>query len=187
MDSSGSEHFRFRSVAERYARAIFELALEEGRVDETLRELERFDTVFRAVSALPSFLKEKELSREKKLALVREVAKVLSISPAVHNAISLLVDKGRIPLFHEIAVLYKHMAERYEKLTRVEASVADASLTVPFKEKIERIMSEELKRKVVCDVSVDPSLIGGATIRIGDISCDTSISGRLSEMRDKLL
>lgn len=187
MNGSGSEHFRSRGVSERYAKAIFELALEEGRVDETLSELERFDKVFRAVSELPSVLKEKELSRAKKLTLVREVAKFLSISPSVRNTILLLVEKGRMPLFHEIAVLYEHMAERYEKLTRVEACVADASLTASFKKRIERIMSEELKHKVVCDVSVDPSLLGGATIRIGDVSCDTSVSGRLSEMKDKLL
>jgi F-type H+-transporting ATPase subunit delta len=187
MGSSGSKHFRCRSVAERYARAIFELALDAQRVDETLSELNRFDAVFCAVNALPSVLREKELSREKKLAIVREIAKVLSLSPTVNNAICLLIDKGRISIFHEIAVLYKRMAETYEKLARVEASVADASLKVSFKEKIERIMSDELKRKVVCDIRVDPSLIGGATIRIGDVSCDTSISGSLSEMRDKLL
>ena len=187
MDSSGSEHFRCRSVAERYARAIFELALDAGRTDETANELNRLDEAFCEVPALLSVLKEKELSREKKQAIVREIAKALPVSPIVCNAICLLIDKGRISIFHEIAVLYKRMAEAYAKLTRVEASVADASLKISFKEKIERIMSDELKRKVVCDVRIDPSLMGGATIRIGDVSCDTSVSGRLSEMRDKLL
>lgn len=79
------------------------------------------------------------------------------------------------------------MAEEFERMAHVKAQVANPSLVSTIKDRIEKILSDTLKKKVVCETRVDPSLIGGAIVKIGDIVVDASVVGRLERMKEDLL
>lgn len=178
---------RFGALARRYALALFDLAYEVKRVKEIQEELQRFDETLKKVPTLYIVLEDKEVSFKSKQNVIAEISKTISMSLITQNAIMLIVEKGRLGLFDSIAESYRKMAEEFECLTRVEAWVANPSLVQTVKDRVEKILSDTLKKKVVCDTLVEPLLIGGAIVKIGDIEIDASIAGRLAKMKEELI
>lgn len=174
-------------VAHRYARALFDLAYEGGKTGDFLAELTRFDDASRQEPRLLLVLEDKEVPLKTKRTLILSIASLLSLSPLVCNAISLLADKGRIGLFPDIVYAYRNMEEGFQRLKRVAVRIATASHADLFKERIEHSLSDAFKQRIQCETSVDASIIGGAVIKIGDIVLDASIAGKLARMREELL
>ncbi len=181
------KHFKFRTLARRYATAIFDLAMDEGSVGKVQDELNLFGEAFSKIPMLPSILEDDEIAINTKKLLIDKIASSLSLSKLSVNSIHLLVEKRRIGIFDAVLSYYKDMADAFERIARAEARVADKNLAAIFKDKIEKILSDVLRKKTVCETVVDPSLIGGAVVKVGDISIDASISGRLEKMRQELL
>ena len=94
---------KYNIIANRYARAIFELALDEGRLEAILSELELFNKALEEVYVLKRTIDNKEIAATKRHGIIREVSKTLSLSPLVCHTIMLLVDKDRTDLFSSIA------------------------------------------------------------------------------------
>lgn len=181
------KHFKYGTLARRYATAVFDLAHEDGRVDEVKAEITVFGEALNKVPQLLRALEDKEIQINIKKRVVGDVSSALSLSPLVTNTIKLLVEKGRISIFDAILSSYTGMAEIFERMARAEARIADKILVGAFKDKIEKILSEALKKKTVCETIVDESLIGGAVVKVGDIAIDASIAGRLDRMKEELL
>lgn len=181
------KYFKFGTLARRYAAAIFDLAQEGGKIDGVGRELALFGKALNTVPPLLRALEDKEVALKTKLRVVSEIAASLSLSPFVVNSIRLLVEKGRLPLFDAVVSSYQGMAEIVQRMARAKAKIADKELVAAFKERIEKMLSDILKKKTVCETTVDPSLIGGAVVRIGDIAIDASVAGRLQRMKEELL
>jgi len=180
-------HLHYGIIANRYAKAVFELAHEEGKSKEVLAEFELFEKMLSDMPMLPRALQDEKVALASRLAIISDVSKVLSLSPLVCNTLLLLIQKDRFHLFAKIIASYRTTAEHLERLSHVSARIADANLTAIFQERIEKILFDILKHPVQCDITVDSSLIGGAVVRMGDISLDASVSGRLEKMREELL
>ncbi len=178
---------KFSSIGRRYARAIFDLSLEEGKVVQTAAELAGFEEALTSVPSLLKVLQDKEVTRSSKQGVVREVVRSLSLSPLVCNALLLIMEKGRMGVFGTIVRSYGVMAEAYSRTTHVSARVAEGRLAEVVKRKVEEVLAKTLKKEIFCDAEVDPTLFGGAVIRIGDVSLDASIAGRLKKMEEELL
>ena len=181
------KNLKYKALANRYAKAIFELAREKNIIGPVSEELTRFLDVFCKSSDVFLVLKDEEINLPKRKTIVTEIAKAISLSPLVINFTFILLDKERIGLFERITESFMEMKESFEKLSRVEASIADPALTDFFKNKVETALSGVLKKKVICDVCVNPEIIGGAIIKIGDVSLDASVAGMLSKMKEKLI
>jgi len=187
MVRSTSKHFKFGALARRYASAIFDLASEEGRTRPLLEEFQRFNDALQKVPLLCKSLEDKEISNKSKRQIITEIAKVISLSAVSQNAIMLIAQKGRLTLFDSITESYRKMAEELERMARVEVQVANQALVKTVQDGIEKILSDVLKKKIVCDTRVDSSLIGGAIVKIGDVAIDASIAGRLAKMKEELI
>lgn len=182
-----SSHSKFCALARRYASALFDLAREDGRVGEILGELQSFKEAQDKVPSLCKSLEDKEVPHRSKQQIIFEIAKMLRLSPLCQNALLLIIEKNRLELFGSIVESYRKMAEEFERMTHVRAQIANPLLVSTIKDRVEKILSDILKKKVVCETMVDSSLIGGAIVRIGDIVVDASISGRLAKMKEELL
>lgn len=93
-----STHFKFGSLARRYASALFDLAREDGRVDEILEELQRFQEAQDKVPPLCKSLEDKEVPHRSKRQIILEIAKVLNLSPLCQNALA-YHRKGSVETF----------------------------------------------------------------------------------------
>ena len=113
-----------RILAERYAKALFSLGLEEKSLDRFCDEIGR---LARAVAVEPQLLKilsYKELAWEKREGILNELATKLFLSPYVQNFLKLILRRGRIQLFPFIAEAFESLVRKSENVMIAKVKVA---------------------------------------------------------------
>jgi len=172
-------------AAHRYAKALFGLAQDERRHHEVRGELERLDRLFGESRELrDALLTPLHPAAERKAAL-RAIAKVSGVSPLVQNFMSYLVDQRRLIDFDGIVTAYAELADKAAGLLTAEV-VAASPLDERRKDRLRRALSERTGQEVRLQIEVDPSLIGGAIAKIGDLVFDGSLRTQLGQLRATL-
>lgn len=172
-------------AAQRYAKALFGLAQDEHRHREVRGELERLSALFagsREVEA--ALLTPMHPAAERKAAL-RALAARENVSPLVQNFLGYLVDQRRLIQFGAIAAAYAEFADQAEGLLTAEVVVA-SPLDDRRKDRLRRALSDRTGREVRLQIEVDPSLIGGAIAKVGDLVFDGSLRTQLAQLRANL-
>jgi len=172
-------------AAQRYAKALFGLAQDDRRHREVRGELERLSAIFsgsREVAA--ALLTPMHPAAERKAAL-RALAVRENVSPLVQNFLGFLVDQRRLIQFDAIAAAYAELADQAEGMLTAEVTVASA-LDDRRKDRLRRALSERTGREVKLQIEIDPTLIGGAIAKIGDLVFDGSLRTQLSQLRANL-
>lgn len=172
-----------RSTARRYAEAAFEIAERDGSVDAWLD----------AFAAAESLLDEPGLTRllanpaipaAQRAALLEQVAGE-RITGGPRRLLQLLVARGRIERLPEVA-------REFRRLNRLRAGITQAAITsaTPLTEAEVAALTAQLTGmtggSVEVSLSVDPELLGGVQVRLGDRLIDGSVRGRLERLRSKL-
>lgn len=170
------------SAARRYAEAAFEVAAQTRAVAEWLRQLgDVRDGLESSTAAL--FFKDPNVTRDQKL----ETLAVLfpDVGPEVMNLLKMLAVRDRL---HLLPAICRDM----EALDRQARGVLEAEVTVarPFgqdeKNDIARRLADATGKHVDVQMNVDPSLLGGIVVRIGDELIDASVAGRLARLRHQM-
>lgn len=166
-------------AAKRYAKALFAVAKEKGTIEETGEQL---DAVAEALSNadVRAFFDHPNIGADAKLRALKE-ATAGKVSDYVSNSLQLLLQRGRSSAVGDVATAYKSIAN--EALGRAYAQVTSAfSLSPEQQDEVARRFSEMTGKKVTVDTVVDPSLLGGIRVRIGDTLYDGSLSTKLAEL-----
>src|SRR5690606_21477656 len=172
------------TVAERYARAIFELSTETGQ--DLVRPIQAFADVYKGSRELRSVLDNPLIERSKRDAVLEEVAARVGLRGPALNAIRLLADRRTLRALPEIARRLSRLADRHAGVVR--ATVASAVRLPDFVyQRIEQELSNAIGRRILLGRREDPALIGADVARIGDNIIDGSIRGRLAEVERRLL
>jgi F-type H+-transporting ATPase subunit delta len=172
------------AVAHRtYARALFEAAQEEGRLERVHEELADFAATVAEVEQLRSVLESPEVESRAKAGLVDDV--LGRADPLVRNFVRLLVDKGRIAELSEITTEFEALVAREQGILDVELTTAVELSQKDFDALVDRI-GKASGRKVRASRAVDPTLVGGLVLQVGSRRLDASIRGRLDRLRQEL-
>ena len=172
------------AVAHRtYARALFEAAQEEGRLEQVHEELSDFAAMVAEVDQLRSVLESPEFESRAKAALVDDV--LGKADPLVRNFVRLVVEKGRAGELSEIAREFETLVAREHGILDVELTTAVELSQQDFDSLVERI-GKASGRQVRASRAVDPSLVGGLVLEVGSRRLDASIRGRLDRLRQEL-
>lgn len=173
------------TIARPYAKAVFEYALTENKLAEWSAYLM---TLAQTVSTpeAAQFISNPASTVEQHMDLLQSVNKEASSKgESMHNLIALLATNKRLMLLPEISALYEmHRAEQEKTLDVDVSSFSDLSNTQ--KERLTESLSKRLQRKVTLNINIDPSLLGGAVIRAGDLVIDGSVRGKLNKLRTDL-
>ncbi len=171
------------TIARPYANAAFEYALEKHALTEWEGMLLSAATVV-ADDKVNLLLSSPETSSRQLSALFSDVlAKVLDTQKI--NFIQLLAENKRLAILPEIAALFKTYREDYEKIMDVQV-VSAIELDYSYQEKLIKKLTHRLKRRVSLQCEVNPSLLGGAIIRAGDMVIDGSVRGKLNRLLESL-
>ena len=170
--------------ANRYAKAIFELAGEDGNVDAWSRQLAVIrdvlaDPTARAIVANPS------VSLETRLKAVDELD-LPGIGPQGLNLMRLLVASRRVDRMDEIVDHFEVLADEAAGRVRVRVTTA-IPLSEADREQLGRDLSAQLGKDVRMVAEVDPTILGGLLLQVGDRLTDASVAGRLDQLRRKVL
>jgi F-type H+-transporting ATPase subunit delta len=173
------------AAARRYAKALFALAHEDGRVGEVGAEVTRLGHALAASDELRAVLLRPLHPALQRRAVLREVAERLGASPLLKNFLSFLVDQRRLVDWAEIEAEYGRLAAAAEGLTRVRVLSA-SPLSDAQRERLARALERKSGRRVELDVEIDPTLLGGAVAKLGDLVYDGSLQRQLLQLRASL-
>lgn len=173
------------AVADRiYARALYEAAHEQGRVDVARDELAELAAALDAVPELHAFLANPQLDPGAKASLLNEIT--ADADPIVRNFVRLVASKGRGGQLKPIAEAFEAIVDREQGRLKVELTTAyelDDEEADAIVAKIEKSSG----RTVEATRSVDPDLIGGMILQAGSLRVDASVRGRLNGLRRELV
>jgi F-type H+-transporting ATPase subunit delta len=171
-------------VARRYAKALLELARERNAVAETEEQLKLVVNAVYDSAEFRTLLAAPNVPVAAKIEALRG-AFGQAVSPIVLNTLCLLVERRRQDQLPAVLEAYTQAAG--EALGRIEAKVVSAKpLSDEEKDKLAAAFRAKLGKDVRVDVTVDPSLIGGLTVRIGDTLYDGSLKSKLARLEKAL-
>jgi F-type H+-transporting ATPase subunit delta len=173
------------AVARRYAKALWELASQESRLDAVAQELQRFERLLADEPALRNVLLLPWTKAATKRAIVVAVSERLSLSPLARNFLALVAQRRRLALLGEMRAAYDALVDA--AAGRVRARVRSAA---PLGEAQRTALRERLGRRlgktVLLDTAVDPTLLGGFVAEAGSRLLDMSVRGQLAALRERL-
>lgn len=171
-------------ISRRYAKALFQLALEERREEEIAQELERFAAAY-AGSPLGKVLGNPTLGMERRKNILSQVAQALGLSPVSAHFASLLLERDRLASLSSIAARYRRLLDEAKgqvKARVVTPTPAEAELLERLRAVLKRISGKE----VVLEAESDPGLIGGVVIELEGKIYDGSVRAQLEKMTERI-
>jgi F-type H+-transporting ATPase subunit delta len=188
-----------RTAARRYARALFDVAVNEAqrtpaagdsRVVDVLQrieqELAQFVELFREHPALERVLLNPMIPVPRKQAAVSELTGRLQMSSVLTKLVGLLATRDRLVLLPDLLEAFRERVLDYQNVVRAEVTTAE-SLSGDRAQAFERGLARLTGRTVRLSTKVDPSIIGGVVARIGTTVYDGSVTTQLKKMRQRLV
>lgn len=173
-------------IAKRYAIALFELAIEHNKLDTYEEEISKINEIFSKDKQFTQFFSHPRIKTEEKKKVLTDHLQS-AISPHVCNTLLLMLDRKRgdciVP-----------MLEQFLRLALEEQSIAEAKvysvrpLTNSEQEEISTMIANKVgKRSLRLENIIDPDIIGGLKIQVGNQIFDGSVSGKLERMKRELI
>ena len=167
-------------LARVYARSLFEVALEQGKLDLLREQLGQFADALSENRQLAVFFFSPYFSTtEKQEALARVLD---GADESFLNFLSLLIENHRMPVLFRIRQQYERLWQEENRMLPVEITSAVA-LDEKTTEDLGRTIGERAGRRVTLAARVDPDILGGIIVRVGNSILDASIRNRLEQLR----
>jgi len=170
-------------IARVYAEALFETAREKGKLDEIREQLGEFADALDSNRELATFFFSPYFSSAEK----REgIAKAVSgAEPEVVNFLELLAEKHRMPAIFRIRRDYDDLWAKENRQLDVNLTSA-VELDPAIAKQVGDEVSKQTDRKVELTSTVDPDILGGLVLRVGNMVLDTSLKSRLERLRREI-
>ena len=168
--------------AKRYAQAVFDLAQERGVLDEWANGLAALSEAL-ANQDLYGFLEHAKVTMPQKVRTIEEA--LPDVDPLLRNLLSVLVARGLTELIPKVEKGYRRLLDAHMGREQVEVSSA-VPLEDSEQKNISEFISGLIRKEVVMATHVDPSILGGLVIRVGDRLIDGSTRTRLAELGKRL-
>ena len=170
------------SLAERYAAALFDLADERHALDAVAGDLRELRAMVRGSGDLVRLLRSPVLSRDEQGKAVAALAERAGLSALTRDFLGVVARNRR--LFAIPAMIEAYLKKLADRRGEVTAEVAVAQ---PLTEARQAALTEQLRRAVgahvTVEIRVDPTLLGGMTVKVGSRMVDASLSSRLHRLR----
>jgi F-type H+-transporting ATPase subunit delta len=176
-----------QAVANRYARALAELAVDRGNLEAVAASVTAFGALLDSSDALRAGVSSPAFTKVERKGVLEAVLAQVTVDELSANFLRLLSDKNRMEAFDEVVVAFGHLVD--ESLGRARAHVSSATpLGAADVDTIKtQIKVLTGKSEVIVEQTVDPALIGGIVTRVGDLVFDGSIRTRLQSLRLQLI
>ena len=170
-------------IASVYARSLFEVALEQGKLDAVRDQLGEFADVLDGNQEMQVFFFSPYFSTPEKEDGLEKV--VTGAEPIVANFLGLLIEKHRMPTVFAVRRVFDELWRQENQLLPVEITSAIELDQKTVKQIGDRI-GEETGQKIELSERVDPDILGGLVVRVGNSIIDSSIRARLDSLRKQV-
>lgn len=172
-------------AAQRYATALFDLALEAKELDSVEAGLNALAELINADGPLSKALSSPLHSVEDKKAVLEAIAGKIELPELARRFIGVVSQNGRAGDLMGIAKAFSEQAAQHRGMTRVVA-VSAQKLTAAEATKLTSTVSTALGRDVEIELEVDPALIGGLQLRVGSRLVDASLRTKLDDLTNAM-
>ncbi|MDO4682144.1 MAG: F0F1 ATP synthase subunit delta [Lautropia sp.] len=170
------------TIARPYAEAAFKLAAETASLAEWSDALSRLTQVMKA-DAAQDLLDNPKIDRARAAAIVSEAAGPLG--PQQRNFVQVLAENGRLGFLPDISALFEESRNKHDGVLEVRIDSA-----FPLNDKqvadIVKALEARFGKGIKATTTVNPELIGGVSIQIGDEVIDASVRGKLAQLATTL-
>jgi ATP synthase F1 delta subunit len=167
-------------IAQVYARSLFEVATEQDKLDVVREELGQFSDALSESRELQTFLFSPYFSTEEKKEGLKRV--IEGADPTFLNFLELLIEKHRMPVIFRVRRQFDALYDKAHKRLPVEVTSAVA-LDATVVQSLEQRVREQTGQNVQLESKVDPDILGGIVLRVGNSILDASIRHRLDQLR----
>jgi F-type H+-transporting ATPase subunit delta len=174
-----------KSAALQYATALAEIALEQGASEPALNQLGDFSRAYAESAELRTFLSSPAVSREAKHGVIEKLAARLGASKIIRNFLFVVADNRRTHQLPRIIQTFREVIQQRQGVAEAEVESA-MELNATQKTQLLKILEHVTGKKIQAKYSLDPALLGGAVVRIGDTIYDGSLKNQLNQMRARL-
>lgn len=168
-------------VAYRYAKALIDLANEQGVVKEVNEDMSFFEQICKENDNFVAVMANPIVRHDKKLNILKKIFEN-NVNKVTFTIFGVLTKKNREKLIYPIA-------KEFQKLYNIQSGIEVISVTSAVeltsgqKEQFKKIVAEVTKRDIILNENIDESLIGGYVLRVGDTQIDTSVKKKLNELK----
>ena len=172
-------------AAKTYGDALFELALEENKLDEIAEDVAALKDVLKENEELTKLMNHPKISKEEKLEVMASILEE-RVAKEIVGFVRIVVEKGRYP---ELQNIFDYFVNRVKEHKNIGTAYVTTTMELreEQKQQVEKRLLETTKYETIeVEYSIDSSLIGGMVIRIGDRVVDSSIQTKLYELTKDL-
>lgn len=174
-----------KSASLQYANALADIALAQDAAEAAAKQLDNFGATYAQSTELRTFLASPAVTVEAKHGVIEKVIAQLGASKIIRNFLFVIADHRRTQLLPEIIETFQQVIRERQGVAEAEISSA-VELSAAQKKEMAATLARLIGKKVETKYSLDPALLGGAVVRIGDTIYDGSLRGRLNQMRARL-
>ncbi len=172
-----------QEIAQVYARALFEVAVEHDSLDEIHEQLGVFADAMNDNRQLATFFFSPYFSAaEKKEGLERTVT---DANPEFQNFLQALIERHRMPAIFRMRTEFEALWDEERRLLPVSITSA-VELDSETVETLGKRIGDQVDREVEVSAEVDPEILGGVVLRVGNVILDASIKNRLEQLRKQV-
>jgi F-type H+-transporting ATPase subunit delta len=175
-----------KSASLQYANALADVVLEQGAAEPARKQLEDFAAAYAESTELRNFLASPAATHEEKHRVMDSILARLGSSKIIRNFLFVVVDHQRAHLLTEIVTSFEQVLRERQNVQ--EAVVASAvELNNNQKSSLLQTLERLTGKKIRPKYTLEPQLMGGAVVRIGDMIYDGSLQKRLNVLRAQLV
>ncbi len=176
-----------RTSANRYAKALFDVALQEkADLAQIDRDLQAVVAMMAASPDLADASNRGSVTEEKRKLLIEAVSKAMALTTPVSKLLVLLAQTRKLNLLPDLEKAYRERLLAHQNIVRAEVKSA-APLSPEKTRALEESLAAVTGKRVELSVSVDPELLGGVVATIGSTVYDGSVRTQLQRMRQELV
>jgi len=184
QDTVLTANVRQARIARVYAESLAAVAEKQGQLEDVGRELVQFVANVLKAPKIAAFFSSPAITRRVR-GPVLEAALPNNVHPLVANFIRVLNQNNRLSLLPDCAAAYRELMDTRAGRVRVLVKSA-VELTADQQAGLKSSLAESLKKEPVLSLRVDPELLGGLVVQVGDKVYDTSVRSRLEALRNQL-
>lgn len=171
-------------TARRYASALLQVAKERDEVEAVLDDMNLVHNTLEGSRELVAFLRSPVIKFDDKMEALREMFGE-KVSKTTLLFLDLMARKGRINLLDQVTGAFREHYNRYAGIIEVDVQSA-AELDEEQRDHLLRSLEEKTGMKVQMELSVNPDLMGGLSVRLEDTVIDGTVRHKLEELREQL-
>jgi F-type H+-transporting ATPase subunit delta len=174
-----------KSASLQYANALADIALEQGAAEPVKNQMLEFTGLLRESAELRNFLESPAVNKQAKHGVVEKLIARMGASKIVRNFLWVVIDHGRTAVLPEITVMFEEVVRQRQGVAKAEV-VSAMELNPWQKTELLQTLERKTGKKIQATYSLEPGLLGGARVRVGDTVYDGSVRTQLEQMRERL-